>query len=463
VDLAGELIRLGVHVLSIKDMAGLLKPRAAQMLVSALRRAYPEVPIHVHTHDTAGTGVASMIACAEADADVVDLALPAMAGLTSQPTMSAVVGALKGTPRDTSLDDEAIRVLNGYWEQARALYAPFESGQTGYAPDLYEHEMPGGQYTNLLFQATQNGLGDRWAAIKRAYREANFILGDIIKVTPSSKVVGDLAQFMVQNDLDAAAVHERADTLSFPSSVVEFLEGRLGQPFGGFPEPLRTQVLRGKPPIDARPGANMPPLDFDDLRAKLVEEHGDVIREQDVMSAAMYPGVFRDYRKFRTQNGDVSRIPTRWFLAPLTRGEELMFDIERGKTLVVVLRAVGELDEEGNRRVFFELNGQPRAISVPDRTAQKVVKQRERASTTDAGSIGAPMPGTVVDVRVKEGSALKKGDPIVVLSAMKMETVVASPVEGTVKRIVVAKDDVLKAGDLLVEVQVVAEQPQIQA
>ena len=454
VDLAGELVELGVHVLAVKDMAGLLKPRAAQVLVTALRRAYPELPIHVHTHDTAGTGVASMIACAEADADVVDLALPAMAGLTAQPTMSAVVGALAGTSRDTSLRTDSIRALNAYWEQARALYAPFESGQTGYAPDLYEHEMPGGQYTNLLFQAQQNGLGDRWSSIKRAYREANELLGDLIKVTPSSKVVGDLAQFMVQNDLDAKAVEERAETLSFPTSVVEFFEGRLGQPHGGFPEPLRTKVLRGKERIEGRPGAALPALDLAALRASLVEEHGDVIRDHDVMSAAMYPEVFREYRRFRTKNGDVSVLPTRHFLAPLQKGEELLFDIEKGKTLVVVLRAVGELDEDGNRRVYFELNGQPRAVSVVDRSAKATTQQRERALAGDPGSIGAPMPGTVIDVRVAAGAAVKKGDPIVVLSAMKMETVVASPVDGVVKRIAVAKDDVLKAGDLLIEVQV---------
>jgi pyruvate carboxylase len=452
VDLAGQLQKLGIHVLAIKDMAGLLKPRAATMLVSSLRRAFPDLPIHVHTHDTAGTGVASMLACAEADADAVDLALPAMAGLTSQPTMSAVVSALRGSARDTSIDPDAIRALNGYWEEARALYAGFETGMTGYAPDLHEHEMPGGQYTNLLFQAQQNGLGDRWSAIKRSYREANLVLGDIIKVTPSSKVVGDLAQFMVQNDLDAKSVVEKADTLSFPSSVVEFFEGRLGQPYGGFPEPLRTRVLRGRKPITGRPGVELAPLDLAALRASIEAEHpGITIRDHDVMSAAMYPDVFREYRTFRTERGDVSRLPTRAFLVGLSKGEELMFDIERGKTLVVVLRAVGELDDEGNRRVFFELNGQPRAVTVADKKAKTTVKTRERAKAGDPGSIGAPMPGTVVDVRVKPAAKVKKGEPLCVLSAMKMETVVASPVDGIVARIAVAKGDGLKAGDLLIE------------
>lgn len=451
VDLAGQLVELGTHFLSIKDMAGLLKPRAATMLVSALRRAFPNMPIHVHTHDTAGAGVASMLACADADADIVDLALPAMAGLTSQPTMSAVVSALRGTPRDTSLDPDAILALNTYWEGTRAVYAPFETGMTGYAPDLYEHEIPGGQYTNLMFQANQLGLSDRWSSIKRAYREANLLLGDLVKVTPSSKVVGDLAQFMVQNDLTPQQVVDRAEALSFPESVVELLEGRLGQPYGGFPEPLRTRVLKGRKPIDGRPGATLAPLDLDALGQSLFEEHGPVIRDHDVMSAAMYPQVFREYRTFRTEHGDVSRLPTRPFLVPLKMGEELMFDIEKGKTLVIVLRTIGELDEDGNRRVFFELNGQPRAVTVADRAAKKTVKVRERAKVGDASSIGAPMPGTVIDVRTKEGASVKKGDALCVLSAMKMETVVAAPFAGTVSRIAVLKSDVLKAGDLLLE------------
>ena len=452
VDLAGSLVRLGTHVLAIKDMAGVLKPRAATMLVSTLRRAFPDVPIHVHTHDTAGTGVASMLACSDADADAVDLALPSMAGLTSQPTMSAVVSALRGTPRDTSLDPDAILKLDGYWEFARGLYSPFETGMTGYAPDLYEHEIPGGQYTNLMFQARELGLADRWSSIKRAYREANLLLGDIVKVTPSSKVVGDLAQFMVQNDLDTKAVLERAPELSFPQSVVELMEGRLGQPYGGFPEPLRTHVLKGKKPFEGRPGAEIPAMDLVALEASLVAEHGPVIRDHDVMSSAMYPQVFREYRTFRTDHGDVSRLPTRRFLSPMEKGEELMFEIEKGKTLVVVLRTIGELDEEGNRRVFFELNGQPRAVTVADRSAKKSAKVRERAKVGDAGSIGAPMPGTVVEIRVKDGATVKKGDALGVLSAMKMETVVAAPVAGKIARIAVAKGDVLKAGDLLLEV-----------
>lgn len=451
-DLAGELVELGVHILAIKDMAGLLKPRAATMLVSALRRAFPDLPIHVHTHDTAGTGVASMLACAEADADIVDVALPAMAGLTSQPTMAAIVAALRGSARDTSIDPESIRTLNTYWEGVRGYYAPFETGLTGYAPDLYQHEIPGGQYTNLQFQASALGLSGRWSSIKRAYAAANRLLGDLIKVTPSSKVVGDLAQFMVQNDLDENDVLEQADTLSFPSSVVEFLEGRLGQPFGGFPEPLRTRVLRGRPPIEGRPGAGMPPVDLEALKAELRNEHDHTrIRQVDVVSAALYPAVFRDHREFQAQYGDVSVLPTRLFLAPMEIGEEVTVDIERGKTLVIMLTAVGELDGVGDRTVYFELNGQPRQVRVRDEAATNVPEARERAGT-EPGSIGAPMPGSVVDVKVEVGEAVSKGDPLVVLSAMKMETVVASPVAGKVTRVAVSPKDTLAAGDLLVEI-----------
>jgi pyruvate carboxylase len=452
VDLAGQLVERGIHILNIKDMAGLLKPRAATMLVSALRRSFRDMPIHVHTHDTAGTGVASMLACAEADADIVDLALPAMAGLTSQPTMSAVVSALRGSERDTSLDPDQIRKLNSYWEFVRGYYAPFETGVHGYAPDLYEHEIPGGQYTNLRFQADALGLADRWSSIKRAYAAANRILGDIIKVTPSSKVVGDLAQFMVQNDLDEKDVVEKADTLSFPTSVIELLEGRLGQPYGGFPEPLRTRALKGRPSIDGRPGATMPAFDFAALRTELEAEHENIpIKDTDVMSAAMYRDVFREYREFRTRFGDVSVLPTRVFLAPLEIGEEINVDIERGKTLVIMLTAIGELDPSGHRVVYFELNGQPRQVRVRDRRATDVAPERERA-TKEPGSIGAPMPGTVVDVKVAADQKVAKGEALLVLSAMKMETVVASPIAGVVKRVVVKKSDVLAAGDLLLEI-----------
>ncbi|NVB39980.1 pyruvate carboxylase [Pseudenhygromyxa sp. WMMC2535] len=458
VDLAGALHERGVHVLSIKDMAGLLKPGAARLLISALRESFPYLPIHVHTHDTAGTGVASMLACAESGADVVDVAVDAMAGLTSQPAMGAIVAALRDTPRDTGLELEDIQPLNAYWEQVRRLYGPFESGLRSGSADVYMHEMPGGQYTNLQFQARALGLTGRWEAIKRTYAAANRLLGDIIKVTPSSKVVGDLAQFMVQNDLDEEAVRERAETLSLPRSVVEYFQGYLGVPHGGFPEPLRTKVVRDLPTIEGRPGASLPPLDFDALRRELEGKWGPHIREVDVLSAALYPQVFTEYMKFRNDFSDVSLLPTRNFIGAMKLGEEISFEIERGKLLIVKLTAIGDVREDGLREVFFELNGQPRSILVADASVSQEAVSRERARPEVEGSVGAPMPGVVIEVRAKVGERVAPGDALVVLSAMKMETVVAAPIAGKVTRMAVDVGDALAAGDLLVDIEAVASE-----
>jgi pyruvate carboxylase len=448
---AEELVGLGIHILAIKDMAGLLKPPAARRLLRALRSQFPELPIHVHTHDTSGTGVASMLVCAEEDADIVDVALPAMSGLTSQPTISAIAAALSGTGRDLDISNESVRILNAYWELTRGQYAPFESGLTGYAPDLYAHEIPGGQYTNLRFQAQSLGLLERWESIKRSYASANRLLGDLIKVTPTSKVVGDLAQFMVQNDLDESQVKERAKSLSFPQSVVDFMAGRLGQPYGGFPEEFRRDVLKGEAVVEGRPGASLAPCDWEELRSDLVEKHGDNIRDVDVVSAALYPKVFDDYREFRDHYSDVSLVPTRYFLAAPEVGEEFSIEIERGKTLIIKLTAISDVDGDGFREVFFQLNGQPRSTRVRDKSADVEVTERERADSHDPRSVGAPMPGTLIELRCKVGDEVEQGDALVVLSAMKMETVVAAPMSGRVDRVAAEAGDVLAAGDLLVE------------
>ncbi len=453
VDLAGQLTELGTHVLAIKDMAGLLKPRAAMMLVGALRNAFPDVPLHVHTHDTAATGVASMLAAADAGADVVDAALEPMSGMTSQPALGAMVAAVKGTERASEIDLDAVQGLANYWEQTRQLYAPFESGIKSGSADVYIHEMPGGQYTNLQFQARQLGLAARWPAIKRAYAGANRLLGDIIKVTPSSKVVGDLAQFMVQNDLTEDDVLSQAETLSFPTSVLEFFQGYLGVPYGGFAEVLRERTVRGRPVITGRPGASLPALDLDGRREELQGRYGARVREEDVLSSALYPKVFHEYMEFKERYSDVSVLPTRTFLAPLEVGEEISVEIERGKTLIVKLTAVGELGQKGHRQVFFELNGQPRSIRVVDESASSTTVVREQADPMDPGSVGAPMPGAVVEVRAKQGAEVEAGDPLVVLSAMKMETLVAAPTAGKITGIFVAVDDVLAAGDLLATIE----------
>ncbi len=444
-----DLVDRGIHVLAVKDMAGLLKPAAARLLVSAIRTEFPNLPIHVHTHDTAGTGVASMLAAAESGADVVDAAIDSMAGLTSQPSMGAIVAALAGTELDTGIDLAELSPLDQYWECIRGIYSPFESGLKSGSADVYEHEMPGGQYTNLKFQAQALGLEGRWTSIKLAYAAANDLLGDVIKVTPSSKVVGDLAQFMVQNDLSGADVLEQAETLSFPTSVVDFMRGALGQPYGGFPEPFRRAVLKGQLPIEGRAGDSLPEFDFAALRKELARKHNMDLSETDLLSAALYPDVFDEYLARRETFSDISVLPTRAFLAPLDRGEEIAIDIERGKRLIVRLETVGELDARGMRPVFFELNGQPRTLFVRDRSIEDDAVTRERADPAVAGSIGAPMPGVVVEVSVAPGDSVVAQQSLVKLSAMKMETVIAAPVAGVVKRVLVVEKDSVEAGDLL--------------
>mmetsp|Transcript_6984 Transcript_6984/g.22785 ORF Transcript_6984/g.22785 Transcript_6984/m.22785 type:complete len:1124 (+) Transcript_6984:70-3441(+) len=372
-ELATKMKLRGIHVLAIKDMAGLLTPRASRKLVSALRSEFPDLPIHVHTHDTAGNGVASMLAAAEAGADAVDVAVDSMSGLTSQPSMGAVVAAVKGTSLDTGLDLSKITPLIDYWESARMSYAAFESGQKSGSSDVYNHEMPGGQYTNLLFQATSLGLSEKWPQVKKKYAEANQLLGDIVKVTPSSKTVGDLAQFMVTNDLSPEDLKAQAKTLSFPSSVVEFFQGALGIPKGGFPEPLRTDVLQsaGNPrTFSGRPGAELDPVDFDAVKTALLKRHPElrVVKDTDLMSAVMYPKVFDEFQDHVQKYGDVSILPTREFIEPLEAGETIDIVIERGKHLVVKLLGVGTLDPKtGSREVFFELNGSPRSVLVADK------------------------------------------------------------------------------------------------
>ncbi|XP_053714459.1 pyruvate carboxylase, mitochondrial-like [Synchiropus splendidus] len=453
--LADELIKAGTHILCIKDMAGLLKPEASKLLIGSLRDRFPDVPIHVHTHDTAGAGVAAMLACAEAGADVVDVAVDSMAGMTSQPSMGAIVACAKGTKQDTGIALEKVFDYSEYWEVARGLYAPFDCTATmksGNA-DVYENEIPGGQYTNLHFQAHSMGLGNKFKEVKKAYTEANKLLGDLIKVTPSSKIVGDLAQFMVQNNLTKAEVEERADELSFPLSVVEFLQGYVGIPHGGFPEPFRSKVLKSLPRIEGRPGASLPPMDFKALEDGLRAAHGDDITPEDVMSAAMYPKVFQEFKEFTSSFGPVDCLSTRLFLDGPKIAEEFEVELERGKTLHIKALALGDLNKAGQREVFFELNGQLRSVLVKDTVAMKEMKFHPKAQKSIKGQVGAPMPGKVLEVKVEVGSKVEKGQPLCVLSAMKMETVVNSPMSGTVKSIHVTPDSSLEGDDLILEIE----------
>jgi pyruvate carboxylase len=452
--LAEKLVDMGVHSLAIKDMAGLLTPKATTMLVSALREQFPDMPIHVHTHDTAGTGVASMLAAAHAGADIVDGSIDGMSGMTSQPSLGAIAATLRGSDLDTGLDQRDIAAINTYWENVRTLYAPFESGQLSGSSDVYEHEIPGGQYTNLLFQSRQLGLTEKWPEIKRKYAEANIILGDIPKVTPSSKVVGDLAQFMVAQNLDASNIVDQAETLAFPDSVINYLKGDIGIPPGGFPEPLRTKVLssRGLEPVDGRPGATLKPYDFDSERELLAKTYGKkYITEKDLLSYALYPSVFEEWKEFEQIYGDVETLPTHVFLNPMVVGEEIELDLGPGNSIVVRLVSIGNVDETGTRMCLFEVNGEQIFMGVTDNSVEGAGAVREKAKGPK--QVGSPMPGVVVSLKVKAGDVIKEGETVATLSAMKMETSIPATASGIIKRVVVNVGDKVEGDDLMLEIE----------
>ncbi|KRZ74270.1 Pyruvate carboxylase 1, partial [Trichinella papuae] len=433
--LAEEIVKAGTHILCIKDMAGLLKPKSSKVLLSALRDRFPDLPIHVHSHDTAGVAVASMLACVEAGADIVDVAVDSMSGMTSQPSMGAMYSA--------------------YWELARQLYGPFECTTTmksGNA-DVYVHEIPGGQYTNLQFQAYSLGLGDKFEQIKRKYVEADALLGKLIKVTPTSKIVGDLAQFMVHNNLDGPTLLKQASTLSFPESVVQFMQGLVGQPPYGFPEPLRTQILRHRERIDGRPGESLHPVDFESLRQELQQKHEKQIRDVHVISYAMYPKVTEDFLTFVEKYGPVDKLPTHAFFMGLSNGEEIDVELEKGKSMRIKMLAKSSLNAEGEREVFLELNGQLRSFLVKDKEASKDYTSHPKADPAVIGSVGAPMPGEVLQIKVKEGDVVKMKTPLIVITAMKMEMIIESPLDGVVKTVFAKPAMKCHAGDLLVLVE----------
>ncbi|ROT37203.1 pyruvate carboxylase [Sodiomyces alkalinus F11] len=449
-DLVDKLVALDIHVLGIKDMAGVLKPHAATLLIGAIREKYPDLPIHVHTHDSAGTGVASMVACAKAGADAVDAATDSLSGMTSQPSINAIMASLEGSDLDPGLNPAHVRALDTYWQQLRLLYSPFEAHLAGPDPEVYEHEIPGGQLTNMMFQAAQLGLGTQWTETKKAYEQANELLGDIVKVTPTSKVVGDLAQFMVSNKLTPEDVQKRAGELDFPGSVLEFLEGMMGQPYGGFPEPLRTNALRGRRKLDARPGLFLEPVDFAKVKRELAKKFGGPVSETDVASYVMYPKVFEEYKKFVQKYGDLSVLPTKYFLSRSEIGEEFHVELEKGKVLILKLLAVGPLSENtGQREVFYEMNGEVRQVTVDDRKASVSNLTRPKADPLDSSQVGAPMAGVLVELRVKEGADVKKGDPLAVLSAMKMEMVISAPHNGKVSDMQVKEGDSVDGSDLV--------------
>ncbi len=451
VQLAKDLEKRGANLLAIKDMAGLCKPYAARALIRALRQEVG-LPIHFHTHDCAGGQAAALLLAVDEGVDIVDCAMAPLAGLTSQPSMQAVVEALRFQERDTGLPAEALQDVADYWEDVRHYYLPFETGHLAPQSDVYRNEMPGGQYTNLYQQAQALGLESRWHDVCQMYAEVNRMFGDIIKVTPTSKVVGDMALFMVGNNLTPEDVLQSKRELSFPESVVEFFEGRLGPPPGGFPEPLRTRVLRGRPALEGRPGASLAPVNFDAARKDVERLVSRAVSPRELISYLLYPRVFPDLVAHQARYSDTSVLPTPVFFHGMEPGEEVSIDIERGKTLIVKFVAVGEAHPDGTRTVFFELNGQPREAVVIDRSLGKAATKR-KAEPGNPLHVGAPMPGLVVRVLVAADDPVSAGQKLCTLEAMKMETTLYAEREATVAEVLVRAGTQVEAGDLLVRYQ----------
>ena len=451
-DMARELEATGAHILAIKDMAGLLKPQAAYRLISELKDA-TNLPIHLHTHDTSGNGIYLYAKAIEAGVDIIDTALGSMAGLTSQPSANSLYYAMKGSERNVRADIDSLEKLSYYWEDVRKYYVDFESGMNAPHSEIYVHEMPGGQYSNLQQQAKAVGLGDRWDEVKTMYSRVNLMFGDIVKVTPSSKVVGDMALFMVQNDLTEDNIVERGQTIDFPESVIEFFQGYLGQPHGGFPVEIQKVVLKDRTPITVRPGELLPPVDFDQLTAELTEKCGRAPSKQDVLAYALYPKVFEQYIDAVNAFGDVSVLDTPTFFYGLKLGEEIEVEIEKGKTLIVKLVSIGEPQHDGTRIIYFELNGQSRELVIQDLTVEVDGSIALKADPSNPNQIGATMPGTVLKVVVNKGSTVKRGEHLLITEAMKMETTVQAPKDGIVKEIYAKAGDAISTGDLLIELE----------
>ncbi len=448
----GKALRdAGAHVLGLKDMAGLLKPASAAVLVKALKEEVG-LPIHFHTHDTSGIAAATILAAADAGVDAVDAAMDAFSGGTSQPCLGSIVEALRNTPRDTGLDIGAIRRISNYWEQVRAQYAAFESGLPAPASEVYLHEMPGGQFTNLKAQARSLGLEERWHEVAQTYADVNQMFGDIVKVTPSSKVVGDMALMMVAQGLTRAQVEDPAVEVAFPDSVVDMMKGNLGQPPGGWPAALQKKVLKGEAPVSDRPGKHLPAVDLEATRAQLSKElNGFQVDDEDLNGYLMYPKVFLDYMGRHRNYGPVRTLPTRTFFYGMEPGEEISVEIDPGKTLEIRLQAVGEPHEDGDVRVFFELNGQPRVIRVPNRLIKSTAAAKPKAQEGNPAHVGAPMPGVIASVGVTPGQHVAAGDLLLTIEAMKMETGIHADRAATVKAVLVTPGAQVDAKDLLVE------------
>ncbi len=451
VSLAEQLAAQGAHLINIKDMAGLLKPDAARLLVTALREA-TALPVHLHTHDTSGNGVAMYLEAARAGVDVVDCALSSMAGLTSQPSLNAIVAALEREPIAPAQELAALQPLSDHWELVRELYYPFESGLKASTTDVYRHEIPGGQYSNLRPRAIQLGLGERWELVRRTYQEVNRAMGNIVKVTPTSKVVADFAMFLVQNELtvdDLPKKHAAGEELDFPQSVVDFFMGYMGQPYQGFPPELQAIILRGQAPLTGRAGESMEDHDWEAQRAQVRELLGRDPKQRELISHALYPQVFSDFAMRINEFGEYRILDTVTFLYGVAIDEERLLDLEEGKTLVIKLLAISAPDTSGMRRLYYELNGQPREIVVRDLAVKLDDASRRRADKRDPSQLGAAMPGKILAIPVQPDEEVKRGQTLVVAEAMKMETKLTAPYDGVVREVLVRVGDQVSPGDLL--------------
>ncbi|MBU5635240.1 pyruvate carboxylase [Geomonas sp. Red69] len=434
VSMAKELEKMGAHILAIKDMAGLLKPYAGYQLVKALKEEIG-IPVHLHTHDTSGNGGALLLMAAQAGVDIVDAALSSISGLTSQPNLNALVATLKGTEFDPQVNERGLQQLANYWETVRDYYAPFESGLKSGTAEVYHHEIPGGQYSNYKPQVAGLGLIERWEECKEMYHKVNLLFGDVVKVTPSSKVVGDMAMFLVKNNLEPEDVFAPDADLAFPESVVGFFKGMIGQPYQGFPKELQKIILKGQEPITCRPGELLEPADFERERAAAEAKVGHPVNDEELMSYMMYPSVYVEYAKHRQEFSDVSVIPTPIFFYGLEPGQETSIELQPGKTLIVKLNAIGKTQPDGTKKIYFELNGNARSVTVRDQSVQSDEAGHEKADKSNPKHVGAPMPGKVIKLNVKVGDAVKAGDILAVTEAMKMETNIKAKEDGTVAEV----------------------------
>jgi Pyruvate carboxylase len=440
--------------LGIKDMAGLCRPYAAFQLVKTLRQEIG-IPIHFHTHDTSGLNAASVLKAAEAGVDVVDAAISSMSGQTSQPNLNSLVEALRHTPRETGLDPETLNECADYWEQVRTFYLPFDSGPRSGDAKVYQHEIPGGQYTNLREQAAAMGLGHRWAEVEKTYADVNLLFGDIVKVTPSSKVVGDMTLFLMTKGMkpDELLKLEENHDLSLPNSVIDMFAGSLGTPPGGWPRKLQRIILRGKEPDKRRPGSDLPLADFDEVRSTLEKKIGRTVKFDEVLSYLLYPDVFMKFAKFRHSFGDVSVLPTPQFYFGMRSGEEITVELEPGKTLVIKFLTIGEPHPDGSRTVFFELNGQPREITVRDKSLRAAAPVHPKVNPSEPGHVGSPSPGVVTSVFVQLNQRIERGEKLLMLEAMKMQSTLYASLSGRVAQLLVEPGQRVEAKDLLMVIE----------